>query len=121
MGVMPNIQLSSTEWKILVALLAAHLPNVKVWAFGSRAKLTARKNSDLDLVAFATPNQRTAIENLRDAFGESDLPFVVDLHVWENIPPHFRSEILQLNVEVQEGCSADPGAETSLNPLTADS
>ena len=31
------------------AILAAHVPSAEVWAFGSRAKWTAKDTSDLDL------------------------------------------------------------------------
>lgn len=98
---MPNIQLAPTEWKVLVMLLEAFLPNVKVWAFGSRVKLKARKNSDLDLVAFTGPEFERAIASLKEAFEESDLPFPIDLHVWSRVPQQYQVEIQQNYLEIQ--------------------
>ncbi len=44
------IDITDEQRKILVQLLRRFLPNVEVWAYGSRAKLTARPNFDLALV-----------------------------------------------------------------------
>lgn len=53
-----------------------HMPTAKVYAFGSRVRLTAKAHSDLDLVIVgesAIPLQRMQL--LEEAFSESDLPF----------------------------------------------
>ena len=49
--------------------------------------------SDLDLVVFATPKQCRRVGDLREAFEESDLPFRVDLFVWDEIPENFRERV----------------------------
>ena len=77
----------------VVGLLARHLPGASVWAYGSRVQGTARPHSDLDLVVFVSPRQRLQVEDLREAFEESELPFRVDLHVWEELPGRFRKRI----------------------------
>lgn len=79
----------------LLALLRQFIPGVAVWAYGSRVKGTARVNSDLDLVVFTSPAQRPRVSELRDALAESNIPFMVDLHVWDEIPEHFRRTIEQ--------------------------
>lgn len=79
----------------LLALLCQFIPGVAVWAYGSRVKGTARANSDLDLVVFTSPAQRPLVSELRDALAESNIPFMVDLHVWDEIPEHFRRTIEQ--------------------------
>ena len=56
-------------------------------------KWTSRPSSDLDLVAFAGPEQQRQVGDLREAFEESNLPFRVDLLVWDEIPESFREEI----------------------------
>ena len=45
------------------------------------------------LVVFATPEQRRQVGDLREAFEESNLPFRVDLLVWEDVPDSFRRRI----------------------------
>ena len=88
-----GIQLSDEQRALIEALLARHLPGVEAWAFGSRVKGNARPWSDLDLVVFAAPAQEKAVAELRDTFEESDLPFRVDLLVWDEIPNDFRQQI----------------------------
>ncbi len=61
--------------------------------YGSRVKWTSRPQSDLDLVVFATPEQRRQVGDLREAFEESNLPFQVDLFVWDDVPESFRKLI----------------------------
>ena len=45
------------------------------------------------MVVFATPEQHRKVSNLREAFEESNLPFRVDLFVWDEVPEQFRKEI----------------------------
>ena len=77
----------------ILALLERYLPNTTVWVYGSRAKWTARPQSDLDMVVFATPEQDRQVSGLREAFEESSLPFRVDLFVWDSVPEQFRKRI----------------------------
>ena len=88
-----TLQLSEKHRAMVEKLLARHLPGVEAWAYGSRAKGTAKPWSDLDLVVFAGPEQKNAVVELREAFEESDLPFRVDLFVWDEIPETFRENI----------------------------
>lgn len=94
-----SLDISAEQRKSLIALLHRHLPGVTVWAYGSRVKGAARPNSDLDLVVFTA--QRPQVSELKDALDESNLPFRVDLHVWDEIPERFheiiRSEYLALS------------------------
>ncbi len=93
MGIAPAIDLTADQRRTVVALLNRHLPNTTVWAYGSRVKWTSHPASDLDLVAFAKPEQSPRIAELREAFDESDLPFRVDLFVWNDVPNDFCKRI----------------------------
>ena len=93
MEVSSPIDISDEERSIVLALLREHLPKTEVWAYGSRVKWTSRPESDLDLVAFTTPEQDLAVGELREAFEESDLPFRVDLFVWDSVPREFQERI----------------------------
>ena len=95
--------LTPDQHQSLVNLLRRFIPEVTVWAYGSRIKGTARPNSDLDLVVFTTPEQRSLVSRLKDELAESsDIPFVVDLHVWDEIPQQFREIIRKNYVVFQE-------------------
>lgn len=96
-----SLDISAEQRESLLRLLHRHLPGVTVWAYGSRVKGSARPNSDLDLVVFTAPTQHPQVSELKDALDESNLPFRVDLHVWDEIPEQFheiiRSEYLALS------------------------
>jgi type I restriction enzyme S subunit len=96
------IDITEEQRKILIGLLHRYLPDVEVWAYGSRVKWTARPNSDLDLVVFAAPELESKVGELKDALAESDLPFLVDLHTWDDIPKRFHEIIRKEYVVVHE-------------------
>ena len=93
MGLDRPIDITADQKKTLLALLKRHLPNTTAWVYGSRVKWTARPQSDLDLVVFTTPDQERRVSDLRETFEESNLPFRVDLFVWDAVPEQFRKEI----------------------------
>ena len=93
MGVNQAIDITAEERRIVLALLKRHLPSTAVWVYGSRVKSTSRQQSDLDMAVFTTPEQNGRVGALREAFEESNLPFRVDLFVWDAIPEEFRQRI----------------------------
>ena len=98
MGVDAAIDITTEERQTVLALLQRHLPGTAAWVYGSRVKWTSRPQSDLDLVVFATPEQRSQVGDLREAFEESNLPFRVDLFVWDDVPDSFREQIQEDHV-----------------------
>ena len=94
--------------KTVLTLLKRHLPNTTVWTYRSRAKQGAQLQSDLDLVVFASPKQSDQVSDLREAFKESDLPYRVELFVWDEVPESFREQIEAEHVALVErtGCSS---------------
>ena len=93
MGIDHPIDITTEQRKIILSLLDRHLPNTTTWVYGSRAKWSARPESDLDMVVFAKPEQSDQVIELREAFEKSDLPFRVDLFTWDTVPEHFREQI----------------------------
>ena len=93
MGLDRPIDITTDQRKTVLALLSSHLPNTTAWVYGSRVKWTSRPESDLDLVVFAKPEQERRVSDLREAFEESNLPFRVDLFVWDDVPEQFRKTI----------------------------
>ena len=93
MGVDRPIDITTDQRKTLLALIKRHLPNTTAWVYGSRVKWTSRPQSDLDLVVFTKPDQERRVSELREAFEESNLPFLVGLFVWDAVPEQFRKQI----------------------------
>ncbi len=87
------IDMTSGQRKELISLLSGHLPNTEAWIYGSRVRGTSRPGSDLDMVVFAAPDQARAVSDLRECLEESNLPFRVDLFVWDEVPGSFREQI----------------------------
>jgi len=82
--------------------------------YGSRARCTSSPTSDLDLVVFATPDQRMGIIELREAFEESDLPFRVDLFAWNDLSETFKRQIEAKHTVLDTGISALTADKCSL-------
>jgi len=114
-----SIDIADAEKKTLLKLLKYYLPNTEVWAYGSRVSWTSSPTSDLDLVAFALPEQKAAVSKLREALEASSLPFRVDLFIWDEVPETFRGPIKETHVVLQESekeeKSQNRGTEERMN------
>ena len=94
------IDLAPRHLTAVRALLAAHVPECEVRAFGSRTKGTAKPHSDLDLALVGSERlDATRLADLREAFAESELPFRVDVLDWHGIGENFR-QIISTGYEV---------------------
>jgi predicted nucleotidyltransferase len=82
-------------------ILDEHVPGIETRAFGSRVRGSARTYSDLDLALVGYERiDRQRIEALKDAFAESDLPFMVDVLDWNALSENFRGTISTTGFEV---------------------
>ena len=96
------IDIQPDQLDIVHKILAKHVPNLEVWAFGSRVTGKARKYSDLDL-AFITqePMSLGLYGDLKEDFSESDLPFRVDILDWASTSDSFRRIVERDKVVIQ--------------------
>ena len=108
MDVDQALDITASERGTVLALLERHLPGTTAWAYGSRAKRTSTPRSDLDVVVFSTQEQRRQVGDLREAFEESNLPFRVDLFVWDEVPESFKAHIEAQHVAI--GISTEEGS-----------
>ena len=98
----PLIDLSPENWRIVRDILQRYVPDREVWAFGSRAKWTAKEFSDLDIAIIGDKPLSIALTaDLREAFQESALPFKVDIVDWANITPSFQQVIQAAKIQIQ--------------------
>lgn len=85
--------------------MAAHLPAVTAWAYGSRVNGDAHEASDLDLVLRSPDLSPIPLEHL-DAFlqalRESNIPILIEARDWARLPDAFHQEILKNYVVVRE-------------------
>ena len=97
------IDLNPNYLAIVERILAEHVPECEVRAFGSRANWTAKDYSDLDLavVGDGLLDWRT-LADLKEAFEESDLPMRVDVLDWYDISESFQRIIERRYVVLQE-------------------
>ena len=87
----------------LEALLQEHLPDVEVWAYGSRVNGQSHDGSDLDLVLRGPGLAKIDAMRYADfieAVGESTIPFFVEAHDWGRLPETFRREVERTFVRI---------------------
>ena len=94
---MPDgVNLSARHRRVLEALLREHLPDVEVWAYGSRVSGLAHEGSDLDLVLRGPGLEDIPADQLLDfeeAVRESTIPFLVEARDWARLPQRFHRVI----------------------------
>ena len=91
-----RLNLPSKHRRALEALLREHLPDVEVWAYGSRINGRSHDGSDLDLVLRSADLQEIPVVKLADfeeAVCESNVPFLVEARDWARLPERFHREI----------------------------
>ena len=100
-----RLQISQREWDLVVQILASHLTNHTVWAFGSRATgLRVKRFSDLDLAVSGrlTSEKRAA---LNETFDEALINFKVDVVELDILDTEFKQRIEQDFVLLQDAFS----------------
>lgn len=99
------IDLPSEQLDAVKRILAQHVPECEVRAFGSRVQQTAKKWSDLDLAVVGSEKlERDVFYGLKEAFEESELPIQVDVLDWHAISSEFQS-VIDAKYEVLQSSS----------------
>ena len=91
-----RLDLLSKHRRVLEALLRKHLPDVEVWAYGSRVNGRSHDGSDLDLVLRGPGLKKIPIDclaNFEEAVRDSNIPFLVEARDWARLPEQFHREI----------------------------
>ena len=118
------LHLQPKHRRVLEALLREHLPDVEVWAYGSRVSGRSHDGSDLDLVLRGPSLKEIPIGQLGDfeeAVRESTLPFLVEARDWARLPERFHREIEwdhKVLIERKELPASEQWREFSLGELT---
>ena len=80
----------------LEELLDEHLPDVEVWAYGSRVTGESHDASDLDLVLRGPALARIdtgRLAEFEEAVTESTIPFLVEARDWARLPQSFHRTV----------------------------
>ena len=99
-----RLHMSARHLAMLQALLAEHVPQAQVWAYGSRVTGHAHAGSDLDIVLRNRANLNAETPGraaIQEAVRASDLPMLVDIHDWAQLPEAFQREIARDYVQLQ--------------------
>lgn len=108
------IQLRPQDRKEVERILGQFVPNEEVWAYGSRVDGSGHELSDLDLVirhpGDLKQKQDGILGELKEAFSESNLPFLVDVHEWASLPAAFLATIEAQHIVIQQGGLSDQEA-----------
>ncbi len=75
-------------------------PNCEVIAYGSRVDGTAHEGSDLDLALVGEGD----LVKLKSALEESNIPFLIDVVKFEDVPESFQKQILKNYIVIYKGC-----------------
>ena len=90
------IDLTDEQRRLVTGVLRKWMDGREVYAFGSRTNGKARMHSDLDLAVVGDDELSIVIlAGLRDDFEESDLPFRVDIVLWQGLSPAMKEAILR--------------------------
>ena len=104
---LPDVEIEPRHWEIVRDILRRYVPGHEVWAFGSRARKTAKAFSDLDLAVIAdSPLSLETSADLSAAFSESGLPWKVDVVDWATTSDSFRKIIQAERVVLQPASSS---------------
>ena len=112
------VDLNPEHLAIVKHILAEHVPECEVRAFGSRATWNSRDTSDLDLVVIGDgPLPNRILTMLKEAFEESRLPMRVDVIDWSTTADSFRELIDPNTVVVQDVPSPSEWREVAIGEI----
>jgi len=76
----------------------------KIYVFGSRAHGAYTLYSDLDLCIYkdAPIFKEQSVEELRENFQKSNLPYKVDICIFENLSDDFKSLVLKIILSIKK-------------------
>lgn len=91
-----SLHLPDRHRSIIKALAREHLPDVEVWAYGSRVNGRSHEGSDLDLILRGPGLKKVPLDRIADfadALRESTIPFLVEARDWARVPERFHRRI----------------------------
>ena len=81
-------------------IFETYCPKAEIWVYGSRIKDNSHSGSDLDLVVKSFNDTNKFVWELQELIGNSDIPFIVDIHEFDKLPQSFQEEIKKEYVKI---------------------
>ena len=91
-----RLHLKLRHRRMIEDILRVHMPEVEVWAYGSRLSGQSHDGSDLDLVLRSPELTQIPVGRLADleeALRGSTIPFLIEARDWARLPASFHREI----------------------------
>ena len=92
---MSNLFIKPQYLKMLTDIFDEYCPRAEIWAYGSRINGQAHDGSDLDLVVKTFNTNDIKAFQLKEIISNSNIPFLVDIQEFDNLPKSFQEEILK--------------------------
>ena len=96
---MNNLFIDKKDLEILKNILKDFCPDSEVLAYGSRINGKAHDGSDLDLTIKNFPKDKYLFE-LKEIFSNSNISFLIDINLYEDLPISFQQEIDKNNIKI---------------------
>lgn len=88
--------------EMLLDIFKSYCPNSEIWAYGSRLDGSAHAGSDLDMTV-KTCDEQFKLYELKSRLSDSNIPFLLDINVFDDLPESFQKEILKNYVVIHKG------------------
>ncbi len=106
-----------------MALLATHLPDIEVWAYGSQVNERSHEGSDLALVLRGENLKKIPadwLDDFEEAIRDSSIPFLVEIRDGARIPERFHSQterqyVLIIPAKQSQSASKIEEVESNIN------
>lgn len=90
---MNKLNLKPEYIEYLREIFEKRCPSAEVWAYGSRVYGDSHAGSDLDLAIVGLEKTTITLSILKKLINDSNIPFLVDLVQFEELPNSFKTEI----------------------------
>ncbi len=93
------INIKQEHINILYEIFNNYCPEAEIWAYGSRVDGDSHSGSDFDLTIKNFNSNDKNLFELKEYIEESNLPFLIDITNFENLPQSFQNEITKKHIK----------------------
>ena len=94
------INLKPEYYNMLIEIFKSYCPKAQIWMYGSRITDSSHSGSDLDITVKSFNDEKKYLSELKELLNNSDIPFLIDINEYDNLPVSFQEEIKKNYVEI---------------------